>query len=321
MRVIAIVNALTGALCVQEMVDQGDDVVAVVTDPSDPNPRQEPDWSVRAVALRNHISVLQPVPAEVNSPGVVERLRRLQPDLIVAMHYGVIFKRPILEIPPLGCVNIHPTRLPWGQGKTPSCLHMLMGDERNWITLHFIDPGVDTGDVIAQGSVPITADDTGHTSTIKLLREGHRIFKENLPLLREGRAPRRPQKEITDIPTLYYCWEPHFARIPWNQPAPKVALHVRALSHPKHIDTYSGVAYTHLAGHRVSIWQAQVAPARPLPASTWRPGQILGLEPEGLMVQTGEGAVIISDLDVEGAAPGLAGLLPLLQPGLPAVFG
>ena len=321
MRVVAIVNALTGALCVQEMVDQGDEVVAVVTDPSDPYPGIQPGWSVKEVADRNYLPVYQPVPREINGPAFVEQMRKLEPDLIVAMHYGVIFKRSLLGVPRLGGVNIHPTRLPRGQGMTPSCWHMLMGDDQNWITLHHLDPGIDTGNVIAQASVDITPDDTGHTSTIKLLHEGHHIFAEALPLLREGKAPSIPQDQIEGVEQLYYRWQPEYARIAWQKPAKDVALHIRALSHPKEFPTYSGEAYTYLAGRRVAVWAARVMDEDDWAGSKANPGQILAVAGEGLLVKTGQGVLLLTDVDVAGAEAGLPGVFEILKVGLPAIFG
>ncbi len=321
MRIIAIVNAKTGALCVQEIVDQGDEVVAVVCLPEDPWPGIEPGWSVKEAATRNYLPVYQPPPREVNHPRFVEQMRRLKPDLIVAMHYGVIFKKPLLDVAPMGAVNIHPTRLPRGQGMTPSCWHMLMGDNKNWITLHWIDEGIDTGPVIAQGWVEITPDETGHDSTNKLLHEGHRIFAESLPLIREGVAPRIPQDQIPGVERLYYRWQPHYARIPWHEPAGKVALHIRALCHPKETPTYSGEAYTHLAGRKVSVWAGKVADEGRWVANKAMPGEILSLTGEGLVVKTGQGVVLLTDIDVHGAVEkGLPGLFDLLKPGLRAVF-
>lgn len=159
MRIIAIVNVKTGALCIQEMLDQGDEVVAVVCDPRDPRPTVPDDWSVRRVADRNYLPVYQPVPKEINSPAFVDAMQKLNADLIVAMHYGVIFKPPLLGVASIGAVNMHPTRLPRGQGKTPACWHMLMGDDYNWMTLHWLDPGIDTGDIIDQISVEITPEE------------------------------------------------------------------------------------------------------------------------------------------------------------------
>jgi len=321
MRVIAIVNAKTGALCVQEMVDQGDEVVAVICLPEDPWPGIEPGWSVKEVATRNYLPCFQPPPKEVNSPEFVAQMKKLNADMIVAMHYGVIFKKPLLDCAHQGAVNIHPTQLPRGQGMTPSCWHMLMGDDKNWITLHWIDKGIDTGPIIAHGSVDILPTDTGHDSTNKLLDEGFRIFKENLPLLREGKAPSIPQDQIEGVEQLYYRWQPEYARIPWGRSAEEVELHIRALCHPKETPTYSGEAYTYLGGKKISVWQSQVVKESRFTEGKYDSGEILSLYGEGVLVKTGKGAISLTDIDVQDAAePGLQGLFDLLRVGVIGCF-
>jgi len=320
MRVVAIVNGYTGALCLQELVDQGDEVVGVVTGPGDPSPHRPPEASVKLTADRNLLPVYQTPYERINTPEFVAVLRKLKPDLIVSMHYPVIFKREILEIPPLGCVNEHPSRLPAGRGMTPSFWHMLIGDDRNWITLHYLDPRIDTGDVISQGWVEITPEDTGITTSRKLSREGHRIFREALPLIREGRAPRIPQDQIEGVKPCYYSWKPWYARILWDWPAEKIALHVRTLTHPKDRGSWTGEAYTFLGGHKVRVWQAKVAEGD-WTTQAARPGQLLAVIGQGLLVRAGEGAVILTDADVEGwEERGLDGLFDLVSTGLPTFF-
>lgn len=321
MRVVTIMGGYTGALCLQELVDQGDEVVGVVTYPSDPQPGRPAEISVKLTADRNLLPVYQPSPDRINTPEFVALVRKLQPDLIVSIHYGVIFKRPILEIPPLGCVNEHPSRLPAGRGMTPSFWHMLIGDTHNWITLHYLDPGIDTGDVISQGSVEITPEDTGMTTSRKLSEEGHRIFREALPLIREGKAPRTPQSQIEGVESSYYSWKPWYAQIPWDQPAEKIAIHVRTLTHPKEEPSWTRQAYTFLAGRKVEVWEAKVAEERWAKKAA-EPGQILGVTGEGLLVRAGEGALVLTDAEIEGAEEkGLGGLLEVLAAGLPVIFG
>jgi len=322
MRVIAIVNGYTGALCLQELVNQGDEIVAVVTSSGDPGPRATPETSVKLTADRSYLPVYQPPMPEVNSPRFVAVLRRLKPELIVSMHFPVIFKEELLRIPPLGCVNEHPSRLPAARGMTPSCWHMLVGDKRNWISLHYLDRGIDTGDVISQGSVEITPEDTGVTTGEKLSREGHRIFSEALPLIREGKAPRTPQSQIVGVKRSHYSWKPHYARMAWDRSAEELALHVRTLTHPKEMSSWTGCAYTHLAGRRVSVWQARAEDGGRWAAQQADPGEILAISGEGLLVRAGRGTLLVSDADLEGARqPGLAGVLEALGGGLPAVFG
>lgn len=321
MRVVAIVNGYTGALCLQELVDQGDEVVAVITPPTDPRPGATPETSPKLVADRNYLPVYQPPLEDINKPEFVAMLRKLQPDLFVSMHYAMIFKEELLSIPRLGCVNEHPSRLPAGRGMTPSFWHMLIGDTHNWITLHYLNAGIDKGDVIAQGCVEITPDDTGATSARKLSEEGHRIFAENLPLIREGKAPRIPQKDIPGVVSSYYSWKPHYARIDWNRPAEQLALHVRTLTRPRGEAGGRGCAYTFLAGQQVNIRSAVV-----LDGTRWQeqkadPGEILAVAGEGLLVKTGKGNLLVKDADVAGAEDkGLVGLFDLLATGLPTSF-
>jgi methionyl-tRNA formyltransferase len=325
MRVVTIVNGYTGGLCLQEVVDQGDEVVAVVTSPGDPRPGADPKTSVKLTADRNYLPVYQPPIGDVNSPKFVELLRKLEPDLIVSMHYAVIFREPLLRVPRLGCVNEHPSRLPAGQGMTPSYWHMIIGDERNWIALHYLDPGIDTGDIIAEGSVEITPDDTGATASRKLSEEGHRIFAESLPLIREGRAPRMTQKEygrLHGIKRSYVSWKPTHAQVNWSKSAQMLALHVRTLTVPRGGSTWVGPAYTYLAGLKVSV-----RAARALEDNRWRPceacpGEVLGWSGGGLLVATGEGILQISDADIEGCEnQGMQGLLPYLATGLAIKLG
>ncbi len=322
MRVVAIMNAYTGALCLQELVDQGDEVVGVVTSPGDPYPGMPPEASVKLTADQNYLPVYQPPMESVNKPEFVEVLRRLEPDLIVSMHFPVIFRREILEIPPLGCVNEHPSQLPAGRGMTPSFWHMLIGDDRNWMTLHYLDPGIDTGDVVSQGWVEITPEDTGFTTGRKLSEEGHRIFAEALPLIREGKAPRIPQDQIEGVESSYYSWKPHYACIRWDRSAEEIALHIRTLTHPKELSSWTGCACTHLAGRRVSVWEAKVVDGRRWATREADPGEILALTGEGVLVKTGRDVLLLTDVDVEGAREkGLVGLFEVLAVGLPAVFG
>ena len=323
MRVVAIVNGYTGALCLQELVDQGADVVGVVTSPAPVAPGTPLRTSVNLTADANYLPVYQPPSVtDVNKPEFIAVLRKLCPDLIVSMHFPVIFKPEILEIPRLGCVNEHPSRLPAGRGMTPSFWHMLIGDDRNWITLHYLDPGIDTGDVIAQGSIEITPEDTGQTTSHKLSEEGHRIFAENLPLIASGNAPRIPQSQIEGVKSSYYSWKPHYAQIHWERPAEKLALHVRTLTRPKDTSSWTGCAYTYLAGRKVSVWAARVVDGGRLAGCTADPGEIIAITGKGVLVKTGDGLLLLTDADIEGAEDrGLAGLLPYIGTGMLAILG
>jgi methionyl-tRNA formyltransferase len=200
---------------------------------------------------------------------------------------------------------------------------MLVGDDKNWITLHWIDPGIDTGDVIANASVEVLPDDNGFDSMVKLMHAGHHIFAENLPLLRENKAPHIPQNKITKkdgVKCLYYHWQPYYARISWEQPSDKIDLHIRALWHPKETPSYSGEAYTYLSGHKVIVWKSEVLDEGRWKETKAKPGEILAILGEGLLVKTGRGVILLTDMDIEDGPEGLTNVFEILKPGLPMVF-
>ena len=170
--------------------------------------------------------------------------------------------------------------------------------------------------------VEITPEDTGFTTGRKLSEEGHRIFAEALPLIRAGNGPRIPQDQIKDVAPSTYSWRPYFARIDWGRPAKEIALHVRTFNHPKELGSWTGCAYTHLAGQRVSVWEARAVDGGRWAKQEADPGEVLALTGEGLLVKTGEGVVLVSDANLEGAVErGLASVLDVLGTGLPAVLG
>ena len=125
----------------------------------------------------------------------MEVIRKAAPDYVISGYYSRIFKDQILSIPPKGCINIHPTGLPRFRGLSPYFTHILFGDTRNYITMHWLNPGIDTGDIIAQASVEILPDDTGFTCGHRLTEAGGQMFKENWPLVKEGKAPHNKQDE------------------------------------------------------------------------------------------------------------------------------
>src|SRR5512140_903817 len=186
MRVLTFVNYLTGALVLQDLVDAGEDVV-VAQFPEDPSrPLPGPEYSVREVAYRNFLPVYTVRPDQINTAPFVSVVRELKPDLIVSMHFAKILGRRILTTPPLGAVNMHPSRLPAGRGMTPFVWHMALGEPQVHQALHYLDPGIDTGPVIDVASVDVEPDDTGFTVTRKLCHASAAMLKRWLREIEAG---------------------------------------------------------------------------------------------------------------------------------------
>jgi len=313
MRVFTIINGYTGALCLQELIDQGHEVVGVVTAPHF-QPDVPAEQTVIGVAAKNLLPLYMPANEIVAEPAseFLELFRNAKPDLMVSMHYPAIFKPVLLDIPPLGCVNIHPSKVPEGRGMTPSWWYLYLGRKTAWTALHYIDEGVDSGDVIAFGSTPITDEDTGETVSKRLSEAAWEVFRDNLSAIMDGAVQRKKQ----DLSKGSYLWSRRDWRlINWSRGAKGIRGQIRCFT-----DT-SANAYTSVAGRRLTINDAQVANP-----DDWQNvkkdaalGELLAVTGEGLLVQTGKGMLILTDFEVE--AERADSLQALAEGGIPMIFG
>jgi methionyl-tRNA formyltransferase len=294
MRIVIMCVYSAGVQCLEELVAQGEDVVGVVSwiGGSYCGRPLPPEVSVVDTAYRLYLPLYQPKPEEIKQPKFVEVLRKLEPDLIISAFWGTIFSPEILSIPPLGCINIHPSRLPEGRGITPNPWPIVRGRDKAWQTLHFLDPGVDTGDVVAQGYADVLPEDTGWTLTLKLGKVARDLLAEALPLIREGKAPRIKQDDSLASRFYVRTWS---REINWRATALEVHNMVRAWTPSP---TTTG-AYTFLNGQQVTMIRSRVVPEEEqLQATGAVPGEILGSCGDGLLVQTGDGQVVIQDLEL-----------------------
>jgi len=311
-RVLAIVNGYTGALCLREIVNQGNEVVGVITSPSFGSDKS-PDETVIGVATKMLLPLYMPPIEVVKEPSkeFIDLVRCLKPDLIVSMHYPAIFKPAILKVPSMGCVNIHPSKLPRGRGMTPSFWYLYLGRDTAWTTLHYLDPGVDSGDVIAYGKISITDEDTGTTVSRRLSEAAWRIFRDNLPEIISGKAARHEQ----DLSNGSYLWAGRDWRlIRWEKKRKGVRGQIRCF-------TGTGrPAYTYISGMRLDINDAQLPSPNEYPEfrENALPGEVIAVVNNGLLVQTGEGQIIVTDYSIEGV--GTDALFTILQRNVPIVL-
>lgn len=297
MRVVMISSHYLGVLYLQELLKAGDEVVGAVALPGTGGWHVPPEYDFRAAAFRSYVPVYEPPVKELNSARFLEVLRALRPDFIVSGYYPKIFGPELLSLPKHGCVNTHPTGLPRYRGRCPYFTHMFFGDERNQITIHWLDAYVDTGDIIAQASVPILDSDTGYVSGHKLTEAGRDAFREVWPLIKNGTAPRRPQDaQVASV--FNFDWS--MARIDWRLPARSVWNRVRALTRP--LDG----CWTRTVGRRIMIWEARVVAAgREIASGSAVAGEIVAAAGSGFIVQCGEGQLHVTDFEVlPETAPG-----------------
>lgn len=277
------------------LLEKGYNVVAVVTQPDRPKGRKREltPPPVKAFALERGVPVLQP--ERMRAPEAVAAVAELAPDLIVTAAYGQILPKAVLDLPRLGCVNVHGSLLPRYRGGAPIQRSVIDGEAVTGVTLMYMAEGLDTGDMIARVEVPITDEDTSGTMFEKLSHAGAELLEQWLPRLADGTAPRVPQDDAlaTYAPNLTREDE----RLHWEQTSRQIFNRTRGLN------PMAG-AFTQLGGEVFKVWgcQAPVAADAELQAE-WLaspPGTVLESGSFGIRVRTGDGSIVLTEVQPAG---------------------
>ena len=170
-------------------------VVGVVTQPDRRGGRGKKLISPLVKILADELEIPSIQPQRVREEAALDALRRFAPDLIVVAAYGQILRPELLQLPPLGCINIHGSLLPRWRGAAPIQASILAGDAETGITIMMMDEGIDTGDMLSKRAIPIVADDTAGTLFDKLAPLGADLLVETLPKYLSGEIQRQPQPE------------------------------------------------------------------------------------------------------------------------------
>ncbi len=285
MSVVVMAYQDIGWVGLDELLTLGADVAAVVTHPDDPG---EEIWfrSVAARARAAGIEVLEP--SDMNAPAVVERITALAPELVFSFYVRQVLKPPLLAIPSRGALNLHGSLLPRYRGRCPVNWVLVHGETETGVTLHYMEPTPDTGDIVAQRRVPIADDDTALTLNRKLGDATRELLRATFPALLTGTAPRVPQDHARA--TTFGGRRPEDGRLAWHRPARALANLVRAVTHP-----YPG-AFTTWAGTKLLVWQATPLDA---PVDT-DPGRVTAITPDGIVIGAGDGGLLLEQVQLEG---------------------
>lgn len=202
---------------------------------------------VKQFALEKGIKVLQPVKVR-NNIEFIDEIKKINPDVICVVAYGKILPKELLEIPKLGCINVHGSLLPQYRGAAPIQWAVLNGDEKTGITTMYMDAGMDTGDMILKQETEIGDNETTGELWDRLSIIGGDLLVETLKLIEEGKAPREKQGEqFTLAPML----NKEMAKIDWqNKTATEIKNLVRGLN------PIMG-AYSFLNGKKIKFWKVE----------------------------------------------------------------
>jgi len=270
------------------LVEDGHDVRAVVTQPDRPKGRGKKYTPppVKEAAQALSLPVIQPV--QIKDPDFIGLLRSYAPEVIVVVAYGRILPPAVLSLPEYGCINVHASLLPKYRGAAPIHRAVINGEKETGITTMFMDEGLDTGDMILKEKVPIHEEDTAGDVHDRLAEVGARLLIETLDMIRQGRAPRVPQKgEASYAPMITGTDE----LIEWDKPARDIFNLIRGMN------PWPG-ARTYLGNKMLKVWRAQILKDDELLA---RPGRVMGTVRDGILVGTGKGLLVITELQMQGA--------------------
>ncbi len=265
-------------------------VAAVVCQPDKPQGRSKklmpPPVKVRALELG--VPVHQP--AKLNDGAFEAWLRAQAPELCVLVAYGRILKQPIIDVPPRGFINLHPSLLPKYRGPSPIQAALLAGDAETGVTIMRIEMETDAGAILLQRGYSIGEDDTTETLTEKLGRFGAEMLVEAIDLIAKGMAVYTPQ----DATRATHCRmiSKEDARIDWRLSSREIHNRVRAF-------VPWPVAYATLHGEILRIFAARALPGNP----SGPPGTIAEVRKDTLVVTTGSGLLAIDRVQAPGKRP------------------
>lgn len=214
--------------CLQSLIDAGHDVCAVFTQPDKPKGRGYTltPPPVKELALRYQIEVCQP--KTLRTEEAAETIRRFNPDAIVVVAYGKILPKEILDIPRLGCINVHASLLPKYRGAAPIQWAVINGEKVTGVTTMYMAEGLDTGDILLTEKTEIGADETAGELHDRLSVLGSRLIVKTLEAIENGTAKRIPQTEDNTCYASMLTRE--LSRIDWSKPAHTIHDLVRGLS-------------------------------------------------------------------------------------------
>ncbi len=267
----------------EALLRSDDQVVGVVTQPDRPKGRGHSlaPPPIKLVAQRASIPLLQPI--KIKTPDFFDALAGWKPDLIAVAAFGRILPPVILALPPKGCVNVHASLLPKYRGAGPIQWAIINGEQETGITTMLMDEGMDTGAILIQERMAISADDTAGTLSSRLAGMGGRLLVETIRRLKAGTLVPRPQDH--SHATLAPLLKKEDGLIDWKFTATAIANRIRGFS------PWPG-AYTFAGAERWTIWRASVL-NEPIAAS---PGTVVAVTKDALHVVTGDGVLAVTDI-------------------------
>jgi methionyl-tRNA formyltransferase len=285
MRIVFVGTSAFAVPSLRALVAAGHDLPLVVTQPDRPGHRLRmtpPPVKVAAEELR--LPVFQP--ERIRDPEAIERISSERPELMVVVAYGQIVPRRVLEIPPLGVINVHASLLPEHRGAAPIAHSMRRGDRVTGVTIMQMDEQLDHGPILSMREVEIGSDENAAELSERLARVGADLLVETLARLDEITPQEQDHARASLAPKL----SREDGELDWDRPADEIERTVRAFQ------PWPGVTLP-LAGERVKVLRGRPAPGQ------GRPGEVLEVGDEGVVVAAARGAYRLEEVQLPGKRP------------------
>lgn len=277
-----------------DKLHQNYNVTAVITQPDRPKGRGQhlAKSPVKVYAEEHNLPVYQP--EKIKTAEFTEKLRQMQPDLIIVVAFGQILSQEILDIPKFGCINVHASLLPRWRGAAPIHWSIIGGDTETGVTTMYMDAGLDTGDMILKAKTVITPEMTTAQLHDALMMQGADLLIETIQSIENGTVSR--EKQDDSLSCYAKMLNNDNCRIDWTKSAQEIHDLVRGLnSWP--------IAYTTLNGKKFKIWQTKIIDTD---TTGKTPGQIIDLTKKGIIVATGNGTIELLQIQPPNKAKMLA---------------
>ena len=269
------------------IVEVGHEVVLVVTQEDKPKGRgKEIQFTpVKEAAIKHGIEVYQP--HRVKNEEAVAKLREYNAEVFVVAAYGQILSKELLDMPKYGCVNIHASLLPKYRGAAPIQWSIIDGEKVTGVTTQMMAEGVDTGDILDVIEVEIDKEETGGSLFDKLAVAGSEVILTTLKKLEDGTVTRTPQDHSKS--TYAKMLDKKMGNIDFSMKAEEIERLIRGLNPwPS--------AYTLYKGKTLKVWKAEVLDKE----YDGQLGQIVDITKKAVVIKTGQGALAITELQLEG---------------------
>ena len=270
--------------CLQALLDHPYEVVGVFTQPDKPKGRgyQLTPPPVKELAVSKGIPVSQPT--TLRDGTALEQLKIWKPDLIVVVAYGKFLPKEILELPRLGCINVHASLLPKYRGAGPIQWAILNGETVTGVTTMYMAEGMDTGDMLERASLEIGPDETADELHDRLSVLGAKLLLSTVDKAEKGTV--QPEKQDDSLASYAPMLTKDLSHIDFSQPAQKIHNQIRGLSSWP-------AAYTSYQGKRLKVYKSCMRDG------SGEPGLLM--DPKRMIVACGEGAIELVEVQYEGS--------------------